>query len=124
MLPVSAEGPRSTIAEWLMALGMSQYTERVTENGIDVSVLPELTKQDFEKLGVLLGHRRKMLRAIHDFGSAAVAVTAPPALMAGEPTRQDGAEYRQSERDVLRPRWLDCAPAQARPRGYAQRLYG
>jgi class 3 adenylate cyclase len=35
------------------------------------------------------------LRAIHDLGSAAVAVTAPPALMAGEPTRQDGAEHRQ-----------------------------
>ena len=31
---------------------------------IDFSVLPDLTDQDLEKLGVVLGDRRKMLRAI------------------------------------------------------------
>jgi hypothetical protein len=43
---------------------MSEYAARFAENAIDVSVLPELTDQDLEKLGVLLGHRRKVLRAI------------------------------------------------------------
>jgi hypothetical protein len=38
---------------------------------IDLSVLTDLTDQDPEKLGVLLGHRRKMLRAIAALGGSA-----------------------------------------------------
>jgi hypothetical protein len=44
--------------------------QRFVENRIDLSVLPDLTEQDLEKLGVLLGGRRKMLRAIRDLGNA------------------------------------------------------
>ena len=50
------------IADWLEKLGMSEYAERFAENGIDFSVLPDLTDQDLKDIGVLLGHRRKMLR--------------------------------------------------------------
>ena len=52
------------IADWLEKLGMSEYAQRFAENRIDFSVLPDLTDQDLEKLGVVLGDRRKMLRAI------------------------------------------------------------
>ena len=52
------------IEEWLEKLGMSEYAGLFAENGIDVSVLRYLTDQDLEKIGVLLGHRRKMLAAI------------------------------------------------------------
>jgi hypothetical protein len=52
------------IADWLKNLGMSEYAQRFAENRIDFSVLPDLTDQDLEKLGVFLGDRRKMLRAI------------------------------------------------------------
>jgi len=52
-----------TIAEWLSSLGMSEYAERFAENGIDISVLRHLTDQDLKDIGVLLGHRRKMLAA-------------------------------------------------------------
>jgi hypothetical protein len=48
----------------LEELGMSEYTQRFAENGVDLSVLPDLTDQDLKDLGVILGHRRKMLRAI------------------------------------------------------------
>ena len=54
------------IADWLEKLGMSEYAERFAENDIDFSVLRDLTDQDLRELGVLLGHRRKMLRAIAD----------------------------------------------------------
>ena len=50
--------------DWLEKLGMSEYAKPFAENRIDFSVLPDLTDQDLEKLGVLLGDRRKMLRAI------------------------------------------------------------
>jgi len=69
------------IADWLEKLGMSEYAQRFAENGIDVSVLRYLTDQDLEKIGVLLGHRRKMLAAIADLdNAAAVAVSSPVSL--------------------------------------------
>src|SRR5262249_2453880 len=49
---------------WLRSLGLEQYEAIFRENAIDAEVLPDLTDQDLEKLGVLLGHRRKLLRAI------------------------------------------------------------
>ena len=51
-------------AEWLQKLGLRQYATRFAENGIDLSVLPNLTEQDLAGLGVLLGHRLKILRAV------------------------------------------------------------
>jgi class 3 adenylate cyclase len=83
------------IADWLKKLGMSEYAQRFVENRIDLSVLPDLTDQDLEKMGVLLGDRRKMLRAIGDLGTAPGTVTAPSAPVETEPTRQDDAERRQ-----------------------------
>jgi class 3 adenylate cyclase/tetratricopeptide (TPR) repeat protein len=80
------------IADWLKMLGMSEYTQRFAESDIDTSVLRDLTDQDLKDLGVSLGHRRKMLRAIAELASA--APTSPqPALT--EPKPQDTAERRQ-----------------------------
>jgi class 3 adenylate cyclase len=83
------------IADWHKKLGMSEYAQRFVENRVDLSVLPDLTDQDLEKLGVLLGDRRKMLRAIRDLGNVSIAVTAPSAPMESRPTRRDDAERRQ-----------------------------
>src|SRR5947199_10300619 len=66
------------IADWLEKLGLGQYALRFAENGIDLDVLPELTDQDFDRLGVLLGHRRKMLRAIAELHQG--ELVAGPAL--------------------------------------------
>jgi class 3 adenylate cyclase len=80
------------IADWLKKLGMSEYAGRFVENRIDLGVLPDLTDQDLEKMGVLLGDRRKMLRAIRELGAVA---TAPSAPVEAEPARRDDAERRQ-----------------------------
>jgi class 3 adenylate cyclase len=73
-----AEGQRvSTIAEWLKSLGMSEYMERFAQNRIDFSVLPDLTDQDLKELGVVLGDRRKILRAISQLTSSP-QTTVPP----------------------------------------------
>ena len=82
------------VADWLKQLGMSEYAERFAKDRIDFSVLPDLTDQDLEKLGVLLGDRRKMLRAIASLKAvdAPIAVgTAAPAA----PRPLDTAERRQ-----------------------------
>jgi class 3 adenylate cyclase len=83
------------VADWLKKLGMSEYAGRFAENDIDMAVLPDLTDQHLKDLGVSLGHRLKMLRAIRDLGNASVAVTADSAPVAAEPTRRDDAERRQ-----------------------------
>ncbi|WP_249144447.1 AAA family ATPase [Bradyrhizobium lablabi] len=58
------------IAEWLEKLGLGQYARRFAENDIDPSVLRDLTDHDLEKIGVSLGHRRKLLRAIAELNGA------------------------------------------------------
>src|SRR6516162_3128764 len=84
------------IADWLEKLGMSEYALRFAENRIDFSVLADLTDQDLEKLGVVLGDRRKILRAIakletHKNADIVTVATAAPA----GPSLLDTAERRQ-----------------------------
>ena len=43
----------------------------LADNDVDLDILPDLTDQDFEKLGISLGHRRKLLKAIATLGSSA-----------------------------------------------------
>jgi class 3 adenylate cyclase len=80
------------VADWLDKLGLGQYAQCFADNGIDVSVLRYLTNQDLEKMGVLLGHRRKMLAAIAELGGAAPLSSQTPLT---EPKLQDTAERRQ-----------------------------
>jgi class 3 adenylate cyclase/predicted ATPase len=61
------------ITDWLEKLGLSEYAQRFADNAIDLSVLPDLTDQDLEKIGVLLGHRRKILKAIAALNSGPAA---------------------------------------------------
>jgi class 3 adenylate cyclase/tetratricopeptide (TPR) repeat protein len=78
------------ISEWLASLGMGDYAQRFAENAIDLSVLRDLTEQDLKDLGVLLGHRRKMLRAIAELDLVALT----PAETATEPVPRDEGERR------------------------------
>jgi class 3 adenylate cyclase len=56
------------IENWLQALGLGEYTKLFADNRIDASVLSDLTDQDLEKIGVPLGHRKRLLRAIAELG--------------------------------------------------------
>ncbi len=75
------------IADWLEKLGMSEYAERFAENRIDFSVLRELTDQDLKDLGVVLGDRRKLLRAIADIDGIDKNPPAAPATATSAPPR-------------------------------------
>ncbi len=82
------------VSDWLQGLGLGQYDTTFRDNGIEADVLFELTEADFEKLGVLLGHRRRLIKAIATLKSAAgePAQGQPPAQPAPP---QDTAERRQ-----------------------------
>src|SRR5215831_12648174 len=78
------------IAEWLAWIGLSEYAQRFADNGIDLSVIRDLTEQDLKDLGVLLGHRRRILRAIAELDGVAPA----PTETATEPVLRDAPERR------------------------------
>src|ERR1700746_3224127 len=78
------------IAEWLASLDLGEYAQRFAENAIDLSVIHDLTENDLKELGVLLGHRRKMLRGIAELRQAPVSTP----QKATEPAQQH-AERRQ-----------------------------
>ena len=52
------------ISQWLASLGLERYQELFVEQAIDVGVLPELTDDDLKGLGIPLGDRKRLLRAI------------------------------------------------------------
>jgi class 3 adenylate cyclase len=91
---VNPKGRRAMqqIADWLQKLGMSEYAERFVESRIDLSVLPDLTDLHLKDLGIALGDRLKMLRAIRELAGV---VPASPLPTLTEPKSQDGAERRQ-----------------------------
>jgi SAM (Sterile alpha motif) domain-containing protein len=75
---VSTEATKE-LSDWLEKLGMSEYTQRFTENDIDASVLPHLTDQNLKELGLSLGHRLKMLAAIRELSGPTPATPQPTA---------------------------------------------
>src|SRR5262249_4922279 len=83
-----------SVGEWLASLGLSEYADRFAEHRIDFSILRDLTDKNLkEELGiVLLGDRRRLLRAIAKLAGTA---SATPQLAAGSETnRRDEAERR------------------------------
>ena len=53
------------VVRWLQTLGFDEYTASFVENRIDAEVLPLLTDDDLQTLGVnALGDRKKILKAI------------------------------------------------------------
>jgi len=58
------------VGDWLRSLGLGQYEALFRENEIDAEVLPELTEADLEKIGVPLGHRKRLLKAIANLRAA------------------------------------------------------
>jgi hypothetical protein len=82
------------IGGWLRSLGLGQYEATFRESEIDAEVLPELTESDLSQLGVPLGHRKRLLKAIAALGgpeNASATDSAPPSGNTASP----GGERRQ-----------------------------
>ncbi|MGO8919245.1 MAG: adenylate/guanylate cyclase domain-containing protein [Stellaceae bacterium] len=81
------------VGHWLRGLGLAQYEATFRENEIDAEVLLELTDTDFEKIGVPLGHRKRLLKAIASLGGTETAAKA--ATLTATASSTDAAERRQ-----------------------------
>src|SRR3984957_13326816 len=81
------------IGAWLAGLGLGQYGALFRESEIDAEILPDLTESDLGQLGMPLGHRKRLLKAI----AALSAPIGAPSETGNRPTRDapDSAERRQ-----------------------------
>src|SRR5262245_31143612 len=82
----------TSLAEWLTSIGLAEHAPRLAEEAIDFGVLRDLTEQDLKDLGLPIGHRRKMLRAIAELHPAAFP---PRPQKSSEAAPQSDAERRQ-----------------------------
>ncbi|MFO1119301.1 MAG: adenylate/guanylate cyclase domain-containing protein [Rhodospirillales bacterium] len=82
---------------WLSRLEMARYREVFAAHAIEWEILPDLREADLEKLGIPLGHRKKLLRAIRnlDDPGAAEALRAHGPNEPRPQTRPTPAERRQ-----------------------------
>src|SRR6202795_206829 len=78
------------LREWLRRHNFEQYADAFEANDIDLDILPELSERDLEQLGLSLGNRRRLLKAIAE---RSVAKSKLPAAEAAEASGD--AERRQ-----------------------------
>ena len=91
------------LGSWLRSLGLERYEVAFRENAIAADVLRELTDQDLEKIGVLLGDRRRLLRAIAAIDEAPASPTSPapaPATAKSTPVSAAAASPISAEVEV------------------------
>lgn len=70
----------SDVTRWLAGLGLEQYEHVFAENAIDWNVLRNLSDQDLQSLGVSLGHRRQLLKALAAMNHETEVAEIVPAL--------------------------------------------
>jgi class 3 adenylate cyclase/tetratricopeptide (TPR) repeat protein len=86
------------ITAWLRELGLEQHEQAFRDNAIDFEVLPDLTDDHLKELGMPLGHRLKLLKAV----AALRAATAYPSPSeAGPPALSPDAEGERRQVTVL-----------------------
>jgi class 3 adenylate cyclase len=79
----------SELREWLPRHNLEQYADALEANDIGMDILPELSERDLEQLGLSLGNRRRLLKAVA--GRAAEAASPQqesPAQAAAEAERR------------------------------------
>jgi SAM domain (Sterile alpha motif) len=72
------------VAVWLRSLGFGRYEAAFRDNSIDADVLPDLTDSDLAQLGVNLGDRKRLLKAIASPGATGPAKPQPSSKDAAE----------------------------------------
>src|SRR4051812_37136562 len=79
-----------TVREWLTAAGLLQYLELFEQNRLGLDVVSELTERDLQDLGIPLGDRKRLLKAIQSLGQVQCSDATGPRL-----TGAPDAERRQ-----------------------------
>jgi len=87
------------VGVWLRSLGLGQYEVAFRDHAIDVDVLADLTDGDLEKLGLPLGDRKRLLKAIAGLPGAPAAATGLASAQA-HPARPAGLSTSAERRPI------------------------
>jgi class 3 adenylate cyclase/tetratricopeptide (TPR) repeat protein len=87
------------VGVWLRNLGLGRYEQTFAENVIDGDVLGELTEGDLEKLGIPLGDRKRLIKAIR--ATFAGSVTANTTVGIGVDAQSEQRRVADAERRHL-----------------------
>ncbi len=90
------------LERWLDGVGLQPLAAALRAHDVDLDILPELTEADLEKIGLSLGQRKRLLKAVGAGRPAAepAAATAPAPLPAPAPNAAAAAP-RSAERRQL-----------------------
>ena len=80
------------IDSWLRGIGLEQYAQTFRDNAIDADVLRDLTDEHLRELGLPLGARLKLLRAVAALGTSEQTPASPEIT---PPAARTDAERRQ-----------------------------
>ena len=96
------------IVAWLRGLGLEHYAEAFRASEVTLEALPELTDADLRELGLPLGPRRVLLKAIRDLtGSPLAAHPGEPARAQAGPDAEAAVPGPKAERRQLTVMFVD-----------------
>jgi hypothetical protein len=113
---MTGKGATTDIGAWLRDQGLGQYEATFRQNEIEVDILPELTEPDLEKLGIPLGHRKRLLKAIKNLEVAvksAVGLSPVPAPSLTAPTTGSSMPEATGERRQVTVMFCDLVGSTA-----------
>ncbi|MGC4059692.1 MAG: adenylate/guanylate cyclase domain-containing protein [Aquabacterium sp.] len=105
-----------SLSAWLEANGLSRLEPLLRDNGIAEDVLTSLSEPDLEKLGLSMGDRKRMMRAIEALTQAVSESGAAQGPASGEqvgPAAHNAAAQRHTELRQLTIMFCDLVDATA-----------
>ena len=100
------------VDEWLEEIGLERYVELFGANHIDFDVLPDLTELDLAQVGITLGDRKRLMRAIARLKDAGAPPAEPSARPA--PAHPTGREAERRQLTVMFCDMVVCTALSAR----------
>ena len=89
------------VAEWLHGLGLERYAQAFQDAEVTPEVLPELTDADLRELGLPLGPRKMVLKAIQALGTSAAPVPVEIRGAVGQTKRAPPSEAERRQLTVM-----------------------
>ena len=87
------------LKSWLSGIGLGSHAENFASNGIDWDVLLELNETDLKELGLSLGDRKRLLKAISGLKRDAPAAEPAPLAVAPQPRASNVAQLASARTD-------------------------
>ena len=108
------------IAAWLRELGLERYAQVFQDSEIEPEILAELTDEDFKELGIPLGPRRKLAKAIAALSAQAAAPSRSPGSRRLPGHAAPSSRTAAADCDVRGSGGLDGARGAARSRRHGR----